>query len=301
MDPSIESFKQSLIHEKQSSDHTVKNYLRDLEEFSGYLKEFQPHCLSNSQLKIQLINPLIIRSYLAVLYKKNSASSIARKLSSLRSFFRHHQKKGNLKNNPASSIHSPKIPKKLPNFLNIDEVFQLLDFPVEDNFQGRRQEAVLELLYSTGLRVSECVGLDLEDIDFASKTIRVLGKGNKERIVPIGQKAIERIRTYLHFRELTLGSKSSTKSLFINQRGARLSVRSVQRLVDKAIRDSGVSKKISPHVIRHTYATHLLNAGADLRAIQELLGHASLSTTQKYTHLNLDQLMKVYDEAHPKA
>lgn len=298
----IEDFKNSLMFEKHASKHTVKNYIHDLMEFYDYLKRHQPDYLLDGQIKLKEINPLVLRSYLTVLFQKNHPASIARKLSSLRTFFQYWVKKGLLAQNPAKAIHSPKVPKKLPKFLNVDEVFALLDQPTEDDFKGRREKAILELLYSCGLRVSELVGLDLDQIDRHNRLVRVLGKGNKERLVPVGKKALEKLDLYLMSRLDLLDKLKLTQSaVFLNRRGDRITVRSIQRLVDGALKNSGLPKDISPHVLRHTFATHLLNAGADLRSIQELLGHASLSTTQKYTHLNLDQLMKIYDESHPKA
>lgn len=293
-------FKDALSHQKKASPHTVKNYIRDLTEFLEYVESHHKEYLSNGHLDWSRINPLVIRSYLSLLYQKNHAASIARKLSSLRSFFQYWVKKGDLKQNPARVIHSPKIPKKLPNFLSVDEIFSLLDSEAPDDFSGKREKAMLELLYSSGLRVSELVGLDTNSVDLENKLVRVLGKGSKERIVPIGQKAINQITDYFSKRNEVVKDKTE-KALFVNTRGTRLTVRSVQRVLEEALKRAGIAKMISPHGIRHTFATHMLNSGADLRSIQELLGHASLSTTQRYTHLNLDQLMKVYDSAHPKA
>ncbi|MBX7149668.1 tyrosine recombinase XerC [bacterium] len=303
IEPHLHAFGESLTLEKGSSSHTIKNYLHDLEEFVAYLKKFQPETMDGDSIKLSHINPLILRSFVSVLFQKNKPTSIARKLSSLRTFFGYWVKKGALSQNPARAIHSPKIPKKLPNFLDIDEMLGVLNKPSEENFRSKRDMAIMELLYSSGLRVSELVALDLESIDFSGRLVRVLGKGKKERIVPIGEKAVSRLIEYLPFREEMLKSTQANdvKPVFLNWRSERLSVRSIQRLVRDIIQKSGIGKTVSPHVLRHTFATHLLNQGADLRSIQELLGHSSLSTTQKYTHLNLDQLMKVYDQSHPKA
>lgn len=301
MDSYIEQFKQSLIHEKGASDHTVKNYTHDLLEFYAYLTEYQPDLIQNRDIKLDNINPLILRSFLSILFQKNSPSSVARKLSSLRSFFQYWVKNGKISQNPARAIHSPKVPKRVPKFLGVEEIFKLLDSPSEDSFQGRRDKSILELLYSCGLRVSELVKLDIDQIDSQNRMIRILGKGRKERLVPVGKKAVESIQRYIELRSSVLKQNRDEPALFLNYRGGRLSVRSVQRLLEDALIRSGLPKDISPHVLRHTFATHLLNAGADLRSIQELLGHSSLSTTQKYTHVNLDHMMKVYDEAHPKA
>ncbi len=301
LDPLIEAYQQSLVHEKKASPHTVKNYIHDLKTFAEYLRQYQPEMLDKGLIQLDRVGPLVLRSFLSVLFQKHNPASISRKLSTLRSFFQYWVKQGIIPQNPAKAIHSPKIPKKLPRFLNVDEIFALLDFPMDDDFKGRRDKAILELLYSCGLRVSELVGLDLQDVDHNERLARVDGKGGKERQIPVGKKAILRIQEYLPERDLILQKAAPTEALFLNRTGERLNVRSVQRLLDAAIKKCGLSKDVSPHVLRHTFATHLLNAGVDLRSIQELLGHASLSTTQKYTHVNLDQLMKVYDETHPKA
>lgn len=292
------------MHEKQASPHTVKNYLHDLKEFWGYLHQFSPECINNKKLELNKVNPLILRGFLSFIFQGKSPATVARKLSTLRTFFHFWVKRGVLSQNPAKAISSPKIPKKLPRFLNVDEIFALLDIAVTDDFQGRRDCAILELLYSSGLRVSELVGLDETCVDLENRLVKVLGKGRKERIVPVGKKAIEKLKIYLEKRDKVLAqlkTTNKTSSVFLNRRGERLNVRSVQRLVRQALVRSGLGKEISPHGLRHTFATHLLNAGADLRSIQELLGHANLSTTQKYTHVNVEQLMKVYDSAHPKA
>lgn len=301
MESHIQAFKETLLHQKGASPHTVKNYVRDLEEFYGLVKKNYPELLKKDNFDLKKINPLVLRSYLSLLFQKNKPSSIARKLSSIRSFFKYWVERGELSQNPASVIHSPKIPKRLPEFLNVDEVFSLLDIPYSQDFAGLRDKAILELLYSCGLRVSELVYLDLNHLNLSERLVKVKGKGNKERIVPIGKKASSALEKYLEKREENLLNKPVADAVFLNRGGGRLTVRSVQRLVEAAIKKSGTGKHLSPHVLRHTFATHLLNSGADLRSIQELLGHASLSTTQKYTHVNLDQLMKVYDQAHPKA
>ncbi len=301
LDSHIEVFCQFLLHEKNASPHTIKNYQGDLSEFHHYLKQNQPDLLVGGKLDLVRLSPLVLRSYMTLLFQKLSPASVARKLSSLRSFFAYWQKKGKIAQNPAAVLHSPKLPKRLPRFLNVEEIFALLDFPVDDNFNSRRDKAILELFYSCGLRVSELVSLDLKNLDLENRLVRVIGKGNKERIVPIGKKAVEKISSYLDIRADRIKETESIQPLFLNNRRERLNVRSVQRLVDKAITQSGLPKKISPHVLRHTFATHLLNSGADLRSIQELLGHASLSTTQRYTHMNVDRLIEVYEKAHPKA
>lgn len=300
LDPLISSFQTALRHERKASPHTIKNYTHDLLEFQDYIRRFQPEILDENKIDIHRINPLTLRSFVALLFQKNSPASIARKLSSLRSFFQYWVKKGVLAQNPAKTIHSPKIPKKLPKFLNVDEVFKLLDAPMTDDFKGNRDRSILELLYSSGLRVSELVGLNINQLDLGAGIVRIMGKGNKERLVPLGQKTIEKLNCYFEERN-KLNKIQDTEAVFLNSRGERITVRSIQRMLDRVISSCGLSKEVSPHVLRHSFATHMLNSGADLRSIQELLGHASLSTTQRYTHVNLDQLMKVYDAAHPKA
>lgn len=298
VDPHITSFADALTFERKASPHTVSNYVLDLEAFREHLTQNHPDLLENGAIKIGEISPLIVRSYLSVLFQKHHPSSCSRKLSSLRSFFQHWVKQGHLTQNPARAIHGPKIPKRLPKFLGVEEIFAILDQPFEDDFSGQRDRAILELLYSCGLRVSELTGLDEVDVDLENRMVKVCGKGNKERIVPIGKKAIGALRDYLVYR---LHLKTEDGAIFVNRLGQRISTRSIQRMVEKINSKIGLNKNISPHILRHTFATHLLNSGADLRAIQELLGHSSLSTTQKYTHVNLDQLMKVYDASHPKA
>lgn len=301
LDPSLEAFRDFLVHQRGASNHTVKNYLHDLAEFSHYLGDTQPELLVDQKLDLKSISPLVLRSFLAVLFQKNSPSSVARKLSTLRSFFQYWVKKGEIAQNPARAVHSPKVPKRLPKFLSVDEMTSLIESAVNNDFRGRREKAILELLYSSGLRVSELTGADVGSIDLENRIIRVLGKGGKERIVPVGKKAVDKLKDYLDIRESVVRKDQQSAALFLNNRGERLTVRSVQRLIEEVIRRCRFPKGASPHVFRHTFATHLLNAGADLRSIQELLGHASLSTTQKYTHVNLDHLTEVYKKAHPRA
>lgn len=203
--------------------------------------------------------------------------------------------------NPAQGIPTPKIPKKVPRFLTVDEVFSLLTSPKGDGPLVVRDRAILELFYASGVRLSELVELNLENLDMPQGMIRVLGKGSKERMVPFGEKAKTAIQSYLQHRPILLNGKMDSKAVFLNKRGGRLSSRAVERLVDKYLHQSGIQKKVTPHTLRHTFATHMMNGGADMRGLQELLGHSSLSTTQRYTHVELDKLMQVYDKAHPKA
>lgn len=301
MNELIREYGDYLTNEKDASVHTHKNYLADLRQFSDYINSKHPKFDMARPEGLKEVDNIIIRGFLAELFKKNSAASVARKLASLRSFFQYWVKKGILTNNPGKDVSSPKVPRRLPNFLSIDEVFRLLEGPKGTGALVNRDRAILELLYASGLRVSELVGLNLDQIDFSENAVRVIGKGSKERVVPIGSKAKEAMQKYIDIRGTLIDEDSATEAVFVNRRGGRLTPRSVERLIQKYIKVCGINKRVTPHVIRHTFATHLLNAGADLRGIQELLGHASLSTTQKYTHVSIDKLMEVYDKSHPKA
>jgi integrase/recombinase XerC len=250
---------------------------------------------SAGQTKMEEVDRLAIRKYLSFLHRKNRKSSIARKVSTLRSFYKYLVREHIVSINPAKNVATPKAEKPLPTALTVDEAFRLMESPMEK--EHLRDRAILELLYSSGLRVSELVGLDTSQLDQELGIVKVMGKGRKERIVPVGKKAIEALQTYLKDR----GHVGADAPVFVNTRGGRLTSRSVGRLVKKYTRHSGVFRKISPHSLRHTFATHLLDAGADIREIQEMLGHASLSTTQRYTHISLGKLMEVYDKAHPRS
>ncbi|MBW1823924.1 MAG: tyrosine recombinase XerC [Deltaproteobacteria bacterium] len=306
----MEKFENYICVERNLSLHTRRNYISDLKQFNDFLKREYP------KTKYEAIDNTIIRSYLGFLYKKNRKSSVARKLASLRTFFKFLLRAGILKKNPASLVSTPRLEKHIPSFLSIDETFILIEMPDVTTFAGIRDKAIMEILYSSGLRVSELVemdenDLDLElvemdenDLDLNLGIIKVMGKGKKERIVPVGSKAIEALKSYLnsHKRRKKIPPPSSfNPPVFLNQRGGRLTARSVARIINRYIEQCGLLKNISPHSLRHTFATHMLDAGADLRAIQELLGHVSLSTTQKYTHVSIDKLMEVYDKAHPKS
>ncbi len=291
----IAEFSSYLETEKRSSAHTVKNYIVDLTQFAEFVK---------TRAKSKNIADLdhgVVREYLGTLFGKKNPTSIARKLSSLRSFFDFCIKRGIVKNNPAKEVPAPKVPKRVPKFLTVDEVFLLLDSPDTSAALGRRDKAILELLYASGLRVSELVGLNSGDLSLTEQTVRVLGKGRKERIVPVGKKACDSLGGYLELRSALVSEAKDSGAIFVNRNGTRLSTRAVERLLLKYIKQSGIQKAATPHVLRHTFATHLLNAGADMRGIQELLGHSSLSTTQKYTHVGIEKMMEVYDKAHPKA
>jgi integrase/recombinase XerC len=254
------------------------------------------------QIDPRKIDIHVIRSYLAALAKDRKKSSIGRKLAALKKFFRYLVATHKIEKDPLLLIHSPKQEKPLPAFLSVDDVFQLLGAIKLKTGLDVRDRAALEVFYSTGIRVSELVGLNWADVDFQLGIIRVVGKGSKERIVPIGEIAMEALRDYSQEqrKRWQLAGKGET-AVFLNSRGERITTRSVARVVEKHLKQAGIPVKMGPHGLRHSFATHLLNSGADLRVIQELLGHASLSTTQKYTHLNLDALTAVYDKAHPRA
>ncbi len=288
MKKQIEQFLIHLMAEKNVSPHTLKAYTQDLNEFDAFVDK-----------KPKNIDNLDIRTFLASLYHRNlKKSSISRKLASIRSFFKYLHREGYVKSNPAKLVSSPKVPKTLPKFLTIDEVFSLVETPKGETFKPTRDKAIIEILYSSGLRVSELTSLDISDLDIKETILRVKGKGRKERIVPIGTKAMEAIKNYLPER-ISLRKKSP--GLILNNRGGRLTQRSVRRILLQYSRMINLAGDLSPHTLRHTFATHLLHEGADLRSIQELLGHSSLSTTQKYTHLDIRQLTEVYDKAHPMA
>ena len=290
METSVARFLEYLQAEKNASEHTVKNYSIDLRDFFRFMKD----------VRIENLDYLEIRRYLAHLSERGlTKSSISRKLACLRSFFKFSVRENLLPENPASSIATPKKERKLPLFLEEREVVNLLEAPSHDSRSEKRDKAILELLYSSGIRVSELVGLNIEDVDFFGEVLRVRGKGRKERLVPAGSKALSAIRDYLTAR----GEEQATGRgpLFLNKGKTRLTDRSVRRLVIKYARRIALNKNISPHVLRHTFATHLLDRGADLRSVQELLGHENLSTTQIYTHVTTKRLKEAYDNAHPRA
>lgn len=291
----IHEFIHYLSSEKNASPHTVRCYQTDLEEFENFLKSSGMYLTSAGQTQMEEVDRLAIRKYLSFLHRKNKKSSIARKVSTLRSFYKYLLREHIVSSNPAKNVATPKAEKPLPTALTVDEAFRLMESPMEK--EQLRDRAILELLYSSGLRVSELVGLDGNQLDQELGIVKVMGKGRKERIVPVGKKAMEALKTYLQDR----GHPEADAPVFVNNRGGRLTSRSVGRLVKKYTRHSGVFRKISPHSLRHTFATHLLDAGADIREIQEMLGHASLSTTQRYTHISLGKLMEVYDKAHPRS
>ncbi len=301
VDTAIDSFIHYLKFQKNYSPHTVKNYRRDLREFSSYLTQGGKHEGVNP-LKIDHIS---IRDFLVHLHQRgNAKSSVARKLAAVRSFFSYLYREGEIPSNPAKLVRSPRLPDRKPRFLSVREVETILQLPDAETDRGVRDRAMLELLYGSGLRVSELVQMNVEDLSLVRRLIKVYGKGKKERLIPFGKKAEEALHTYLGRRVLLLRRQKTNlepNALFLNLRGSRISARSVQRNLNNYMKESALLFDIHPHLFRHSFATHLLNNGADLRCIQELLGHENLSTTQKYTHLSLEELLKVYRSTHPKA
>ena len=325
----IHQFIHYLSVEKNASPHTCRCYRRDLEGFEDFLKNSGMVLTPTGDVKIEKVDRIAIRKYLSFLHRKNKKSSIARKISTLRSFFKYLVREQIIPSNPAKSVSTPKVEKTLPTTLTVDEAFRLMESPksISEKFSPERprekdlrDQAILELLYSSGLRVSELVGLNSNQLDMDLGIVRVMGKGRKERIVPVGVKAIEVLKAYLEERGMLKGLRPGGRTslramrlsepaagpegeepIFVNSLGGRLTARSVGRLIKKYSRHSGIFRKVSPHSLRHTFATHLLDAGADIREIQEMLGHSSLSTTQRYTHVSMGKLMEVYDKAHPRS
>jgi integrase/recombinase XerC len=284
----IDKFLKYLEIERAASSHTLRAYRKDLEEFSKFVN-----------IKPEDVELADVRGFIAEQIKSGlNKTSVSRRLASIRSFFKFLYREGYKKSNPAKLVSNPKLPKLLPRFLSVDDAFALVESPAGTGFLPARDRAILELLYSSGLRVSEISSLNIDDINTKEGFLKVKGKGRKERMVPVGSKAIDAIKSYMVER---IALKSKDRFLFLNRTGKGLSDRGVRRLVVKYARMTGISGKIGPHALRHTFATHLLQGGADLRVIQELLGHSSLSTTQKYTHLDVTHLIDVYDKAHPFA
>jgi integrase/recombinase XerC len=302
MDNAIRAFMTFLELERHASHETVRNYGSDLRQFQAFMSAERP---GESALDPATVKAESIRAYLHWLDRKREKStSMARKLASLRSFYRYLQREGMVGLNPAETIRTPKQPKHLPRVLTKDDAAALMEFPAGQTGSSLRDCALLETLYSTGARVSELVGINLEDLHASQGLVHLRGKGRKERIVPIGDVALQAIQAYLDQRPLMgsrgLTTKRAPSPVFRNSREGRLTTRSVARIV-ACYSNRLAGGSVSPHTLRHSFATHLLDEGADLRSIQEMLGHASLSTTQKYTHLATDQLLAVYDKTHPRA
>ena len=297
MKSEIGDFLDYLTYERNVSINTIAAYRDDLESFVAFLCN-DYFTIGRDLVDLRRVDHLTIRAYLAHLARRKLArTSIARHLSALRTFFKYLMREGLAELNPARGVATPKREKHLPSVMQTSDIALLLEQPDLSTNLGIRDLAWLELLYASGLRISELVGIDIDDIELRARLVKVHGKGSKQRIVPFGSKAEEAIRAYLAVRD----AGPDENALFVNYRGARITTRSVRRLFDGYLRGASLRAGISPHTMRHSFATHLLNAGADLRGIQELLGHASLSTTQKYTHLNDWQLIAVYKKAHPRA
>ncbi|MGD9764687.1 MAG: tyrosine recombinase XerC [Candidatus Binatia bacterium] len=295
----IDSFLRTLGAEDSAAPNTLRAYAADLGQL---LESVAAHAgTPSADVPCSALDRDALRIFMVERLRAGKRSSAARKLSAAKRFVRHLLRCGALEADPCAGLQAPKSDVTLPAHLSVDDMFRLLGAPT-DTPAGLRDRALLEVAYSCGLRVSELVGLDWEDVDETLSVVRVRGKGRKERIVPIGGAALTALRAYRErLADLCPRGPRDTRAVFLNRRGGRLTVRSVARFVDAYTQAGGVAGKISPHALRHSFATHLLGAGADLRAIQEMLGHASLSTTQKYTHVNLDQLMAAYDKAHPRA
>ena len=303
----VAAFVEALAVEKGYSRHTCRAYEQGLRDFFAHLRAvYGPHpgVPAAAETDLAAISAVMIRGYLTRLHGRNRKTTIARKLASLRTFFRFLVKRGVLAENPAQEISAPKQSRPIPDFLTVDETFRFLNAVRGDSLAALRDRAIFETLYATGIRVSELAGLNIGHVDYAGQCIRVRGKGDKERLVPITEAALGAIRAYRQSLPKELIPRRGTDgaaALFRNLRGGRLSARSIGRLLDQWGRKLGMDRPLHPHMLRHTFATHLLNAGADLRVVQELLGHQSLSTTQKYTHVSIDRLMGVYDKAHPRS
>ncbi len=291
----LEQFLRHLDVERNLSPRTLDAYRRDLQQFQAFLHQDQS--ATDEGCGLAIIDVVLLRRYLARLHQKNSRTSIGRKLSALRTFFRYLVRQGVLEASPADSLATPRREQYLPKTLSVDEVTHFLDYSQSKQAPHLRDQAMFELFYSSGLRVGEVAALDVASIDLSQRLVRVLGKGNKERLVPVGKIALRALQAYLDSR----GAPVADEPLFLNQRNGRLTPRSMQRQMKKYLLLSGLRTDASPHSLRHSFATHLLDGGADLRAIQELLGHASLSTTQKYTQVSLSHLTSIYDSAHPRS
>ena len=294
----IQEFLDVLALDRDQSPHTVRSYAKDLSDLLAFLAgDDDP----SANVPIETIDPRAIRAWVADMHARGlSPATVGRRLSAARALFRWLGREGLVIENPAATVKNPKRSERLPERLDVEDVQAVLEAPDPATAAGLRDRALLELTYACGLRVSELVGLDLDDVAFSDRTARVLGKGRKERIVPFGRKAAAAVKAYLAaFAELR--ERAGEEALFLNQRGGRLTDRSVRRILDAAVERAALVRGVHPHLLRHSFATHLLESGMDLRAIQELLGHARLSTTQRYTKVSLERIIEVYDKSHPRA
>ncbi|ASS77211.1 tyrosine recombinase XerC [Tumebacillus algifaecis] len=296
IDHQVDLYMQYLAVEKRVSHHTLDHYYSDLEQFIAFM-------LSEARTSFSEITHIDVRTFVGRMALHREKKTIARKISALRSFFSFLRREGFVETNPAKGVHLPKLERRLPGFLYLDAVERLMNAPDTSTWLGLRDKALLELLYASGVRVSECVGLDVSDLDLDVGAAIVFGKGAKERYVLLGAPAVNALRRYLSDAWPLLRQKGAgeERPLFLNHKGTRLSDRSVRRILDKYVVQLAGMQKVSPHMLRHTFATHLLDHGADLRVVQELLGHASLSSTQIYTHTTREHLERVYTKAHPRA
>ncbi len=306
MENYLTQFFEHLRYERNVSEHTLRNYRIDLTQFHDHLAPPDPQTEARREFDIKQIDHITIREWLSSLHTgQKKKSSIARKLAALRTFFQFLLREGVVEKNPAKLVSTPRQEKKIPNHLSIEDMVRFIETPDISTDLGRRDRAILEMLYGTGMRVSELTKLDIKRIDFQNKSARVMGKRRKERICPFGDPALAALMAYLPARQTFLQNaplaERNSDALFLNYQGTRITTRSVGRMVDKYIVICSGIHDISPHSLRHSFATHLLDNGADIRDIQELLGHARLSTTQIYTHVSMERLIEVYDKAHPKA
>ncbi len=297
----ISTYLSHLEVKRNVSAHTLAAYGRDVRQFILFLEEWA----QTSTPDIHAVDPGTIRFYLGWLVESGlSRKSIGRKLAAVRSFFKFCHREGYIRTNPAASIHPPRQEKKLPTFVDVHEIDMVMALPDTSTFTGARDRAILELLYGAGIRLRELTNLDVYDLQLDQNTVRIFGKGRKERIVPCGSEAVGAIRLYLDKRTELLrksGRGADRKALFLSRRGRRISPRRVQDIVHSYLASASAREHLSPHVLRHSFATHMLDSGADLRAVKELLGHANLSTTQIYTHVSTERLKKIYKQAHPRA
>jgi len=297
MKQAMELWVAFITHERRMAEKTVDTYRASMDEFCDFLRG------RNVDVPLERLDPLIIRAWLATLHEKNTAATIGRKLAALRSFFLFARRRGFVSASPAAALKTPRVKRKLPVFMSVDEANRLAEQGWTDAPADLRDRAIVELLYGSGLRVSELASLNVDSIDSQTRTIRITGKGSKERIVPVGSAAFAAVERWLAVRTKVVSGRHGPDplALFLNRSGGRLSVRTIERMVLRRGIATGARELLHPHALRHSFATHLLNDGADLRVIQELLGHSSLATTQRYTHVSIDGLSRVYDSAHPLA